>query len=141
MNRFALFQLPFVAISEVMKKFNLIDITMLSLCSQRTQRWIKSCRFNRDGLKLKVEINEGERICLYNNNQKMEFNITSPPLRMLHLLKIGDSLVPTSIEKADEYALVNMYFDDSIEGMKTVSDYLCSFFEININIIRLSSYT
>uniref|UniRef100_A0A1I7TT58 FBA_2 domain-containing protein n=1 Tax=Caenorhabditis tropicalis TaxID=1561998 RepID=A0A1I7TT58_9PELO len=114
---------------------------MLSLCSKRTQKWIKSNRFPRDSLNIKVALSKGERVYLDSKTEFMTFNFTSDKLKMIHSMEIGDSRIPMSVEKDGQYAASNLFFDDKIEGIRVLSEYLCWFFDIDISSVFISKYS
>uniref|UniRef100_A0A1I7THZ2 FBA_2 domain-containing protein n=1 Tax=Caenorhabditis tropicalis TaxID=1561998 RepID=A0A1I7THZ2_9PELO len=133
-----------------MKMFPLFEITMLSMCSKRTRAWIKAFRIRRNALEIKMELNEEETVYLYNESEKeyLRFNITFPMSQETReLVKIGDLVCQMSIEetKEDEYEKytvysINMCMKDRIEGLKVLSEYLCSVFEIHISDFCITSH-
>uniref|UniRef100_A0A1I7V0N7 F-box domain-containing protein n=1 Tax=Caenorhabditis tropicalis TaxID=1561998 RepID=A0A1I7V0N7_9PELO len=150
MDRFALFQLPAVAISEVMKKFDLFEITMLLMCSKRTKKLVKTFRIPRDVLTIDIEFGAINAVCLSDKrrNELVYYYIDSSEKSTHEVVKIGDSIVPISIddnyedfeyEEDDEYSKysLNLYFKDKIEGLKTVTEYFCSYFEQEIYLFRI----
>uniref|UniRef100_A0A1I7TCA0 FBA_2 domain-containing protein n=2 Tax=Caenorhabditis tropicalis TaxID=1561998 RepID=A0A1I7TCA0_9PELO len=46
-----------------------------------------------------------------------------------------------SIETKDSEYCMNLYFEDQIEGLKTVTEYFCSLFGLDIYSINISRYT
>uniref|UniRef100_A0A1I7UV42 FBA_2 domain-containing protein n=1 Tax=Caenorhabditis tropicalis TaxID=1561998 RepID=A0A1I7UV42_9PELO len=143
MNRFALFQLPIVAISEVMKMFHLFEITMLSMCSQKTKKWVKMFRVRREGRTVIVIISTKLGVSLFdprNRRSTVYYYITSSPIPLPHkFVKIGNQNVPISIEAKDSAYFMNLYYEDQIEGLKTVADYFCALFEQDIDGINITS--
>uniref|UniRef100_A0A1I7V0N6 FBA_2 domain-containing protein n=1 Tax=Caenorhabditis tropicalis TaxID=1561998 RepID=A0A1I7V0N6_9PELO len=137
MDRFALFQLPAVAISEVMKKFDLFEITF---------------RIPRDVLTVDILFGSliGVRLFDKRRNELVHYYIDSYEKSKHEKVKIGNSIVPICIDNDDEddedfeddgeeyskYSL-NLYFKDQIEGLKTVTDYFCSYFEQEIYLFRI----
>uniref|UniRef100_A0A1I7TFS0 FBA_2 domain-containing protein n=1 Tax=Caenorhabditis tropicalis TaxID=1561998 RepID=A0A1I7TFS0_9PELO len=127
-----------------MNMLSLVEITMLSMCSKRTRRLIKAFCPKRDDMKIAIYLIREGRIHISNDRRKEDiwFYITSPTLKMLHSVEIGDSFCPISLEKRipeEEYSIY-LFFEDKIEGLKTVSDYLCSFFEVdNIHSVYVNS--
>uniref|UniRef100_A0A1I7THZ1 FBA_2 domain-containing protein n=1 Tax=Caenorhabditis tropicalis TaxID=1561998 RepID=A0A1I7THZ1_9PELO len=130
-----------------MKKFPLFEITMLSMCSKRTCSWIKAFRVRRNAFEIKVVsyIEKTVYLCNEPEKEKLRFNITSTMSEeMRESVKIGDSGFQMSIEETKELLSeksiiypIRMYMENQIEGLKVVSEYLCSLFEINISSICL----
>uniref|UniRef100_A0A1I7THZ3 FBA_2 domain-containing protein n=1 Tax=Caenorhabditis tropicalis TaxID=1561998 RepID=A0A1I7THZ3_9PELO len=151
MDRFSLFRLPTVAISEIMKMYDLLEITLLSMCSKRSCRWIKAFRVRRNALEMGVVSYKDKTVNLYNESekQKLRFIITSPMSQEMHeSVKIGDlvyQMKPKETQE-DEYHEnctvypISMYTENRIEGLKVLSEYLCSLFEVDINGVRILEY-
>uniref|UniRef100_A0A1I7TF58 F-box domain-containing protein n=1 Tax=Caenorhabditis tropicalis TaxID=1561998 RepID=A0A1I7TF58_9PELO len=142
MDRFPLFQLPLVAILEIMKSFHLFDLTKLSMCSQKIHRWIKRFRvIRRESLFIEVAHLDRLSVEVINDpgEEYLTFDIKSLP-STTHSVNFGGSqLIPISLENTDFQYYMHLDFDDKTEGLKTISEYLCTFFEKDITTLFLSS--
>uniref|UniRef100_A0A1I7TFS8 FBA_2 domain-containing protein n=1 Tax=Caenorhabditis tropicalis TaxID=1561998 RepID=A0A1I7TFS8_9PELO len=115
---------------------------MLSMCSKRTRKFIKAYCPKRSDLNVAVYLIRESRINISSDRGKEDvwFYITEPMLNMLRSVKIGDSDCPISIERNGEEYSIYLFFEDVIEGLKIVSEYFCSFFEVNnIHSVYLTS--
>uniref|UniRef100_A0A1I7U4J7 FBA_2 domain-containing protein n=1 Tax=Caenorhabditis tropicalis TaxID=1561998 RepID=A0A1I7U4J7_9PELO len=147
MDRFPLFRLPVVAISEVMKMFDLFEITMLSMCSKRTHRWIKSFRVHRPDLKIEVSHYFNIWVEIKNDSTKenLFFKFVNhlsayDKTKMNRSIKIGNHPdIPMNIEIVGSSTDIYLYFDVKIEGIKAVTEYFCSLFEKEIYGASLST--
>uniref|UniRef100_A0A1I7UV76 F-box domain-containing protein n=1 Tax=Caenorhabditis tropicalis TaxID=1561998 RepID=A0A1I7UV76_9PELO len=140
MDRFSLFRLPAVVISEVMKMYHLFDIIMLSMCSKRARSLTKTFRLNRKAATVNVIFSSSAAVRIQNEkNKSIYFYITSAPISNNQVVNIGNSMIPMSIETKNSGCQVTFYFEDLFEGLKTVSEYFCSLFEKDVNDIDVSS--
>uniref|UniRef100_A0A1I7TT63 F-box domain-containing protein n=1 Tax=Caenorhabditis tropicalis TaxID=1561998 RepID=A0A1I7TT63_9PELO len=133
MDRFPLFRLPSVAVSEVMKKFHLFDLTILSMCSKKTQKWIKAFHPYRDDFEVGVWLcRDFNSVTITKQNKYLDYRITSNPIHTSHSAKFDNSVVPMSIETHERGYQMNLYFEDEFDGLKVVTEYFCWLFKKDI---------
>uniref|UniRef100_A0A1I7V0U0 FBA_2 domain-containing protein n=1 Tax=Caenorhabditis tropicalis TaxID=1561998 RepID=A0A1I7V0U0_9PELO len=111
----------------------------LTMCSKRTRRMVKTFRIPRDSLTVNVLFASSAAVRLLDLRTKkfVNFYIRSLPILHHQFAKIGNLNIPMSID-TEEYSM-NLYFDDQIEGLKTATDYFCSFFDQEICGININS--
>uniref|UniRef100_A0A1I7UV31 F-box domain-containing protein n=1 Tax=Caenorhabditis tropicalis TaxID=1561998 RepID=A0A1I7UV31_9PELO len=136
MDRFVLFRLPTVALSEVMKMFPLFDLILLSLCSKKTQKQIKAIRVRREDLRIIVEYHKRTFVQIENKptNECVKLRATPFLMGMEHSVTI-----PMYFGKQGTEYYMDFFFNDKIEGLKLITEFICSIFGKNVSDICLSS--
>uniref|UniRef100_A0A1I7UV32 FBA_2 domain-containing protein n=2 Tax=Caenorhabditis tropicalis TaxID=1561998 RepID=A0A1I7UV32_9PELO len=143
MDRFALFRLPTVALSEVMKMFPLFEITLLSLCSQKTRTWIKAFRLRRKDLRINFNFGNDTTVSVVNKPAKEFFVFCSkyPLWEMKYSVRLGNLTIPICIQRDRrmDWMDFRFIFDDRIKGNIMIAEYLCSLFEKDISQVFFTS--
>uniref|UniRef100_A0A1I7TWU0 FBA_2 domain-containing protein n=1 Tax=Caenorhabditis tropicalis TaxID=1561998 RepID=A0A1I7TWU0_9PELO len=146
-----IFKLPALPMLEVMKSLSLYEIIKLSMCSERTGRWLGSIRPYRRALTVNISFTAYASIALTDNLELEHFHFqsNSSSRSKKSLYKKKDSKVRVN-KKHSAFNLVNIaethpsyyfYFNfkDELEGLLKITGHLCSLFGIKINEATVSS--
>uniref|UniRef100_A0A1I7THZ8 FBA_2 domain-containing protein n=2 Tax=Caenorhabditis tropicalis TaxID=1561998 RepID=A0A1I7THZ8_9PELO len=132
MDQFTLFRLPTVAISEIMKMFPLLEITMLSMCSKRSCGWIKAFRIRRNDLAIIVELDEEESVSVLNSEEeKVKFIIKSSKS-----VGIGDLVCPMESQVSIMEWVTKKRLKQYIIWLDEISDTAAEYLLSKINLSK-----
>uniref|UniRef100_A0A1I7UV34 FBA_2 domain-containing protein n=1 Tax=Caenorhabditis tropicalis TaxID=1561998 RepID=A0A1I7UV34_9PELO len=114
---------------------------MLSMCSQRTRKWISALRVRRYDLSITIQFHKTAFVQVVNKsaNECFRSHAKSFAVPMIHSVRLEKSTIPMCFGKQGTIDWMNLYFDDRIEGLKIIAEYLCSLFEKDVSDLFLSS--
>uniref|UniRef100_A0A1I7TXA4 FBA_2 domain-containing protein n=1 Tax=Caenorhabditis tropicalis TaxID=1561998 RepID=A0A1I7TXA4_9PELO len=122
MDHFPLFHLPAVAFAEVIRRLPLYDI--------------------REAPRLSVKMAKKMFVELVDKwgTECVEYHVSSSLITTNNSMEMGNSKVPISIElNEDSEYIINLSFQDKFEGLKLITEHLCSLFKTDISNVYVSS--